>query len=389
MELGIDIADLNVVHMRNVPPNPANYAQRSGRAGRSGQAALIFTNCSFYSPHDTHYFNNAPDLVSGVVVPPKIDLKNQELLETHLNAIYLSVNKISELNQSILDLLIEDTHDNLPLKQNIQESLKLNNQSKKQIKTIFDKVVEDIKEKENLAWLTTDWICQMIDASPKNFNRAFDRWRRLYLSVQKQLIEANRMIESNLYAGNSDEMKQAKRNAAQAVRQRDLLTNKSVFGNLSEFYPYRYLAAEGYLPGYNFTRLPIRTFIPVGDSGEYISRSRFIALREFGPRNIIYHKGAKYQIEQLLIREAELNLKQARVSCNSGYILMDDEYHNEICPFSNVSLTGTQQEIYSNLLEMSETKTREIDRISCEEEERLSRGFDIKPILVCQAEEWI
>lgn len=49
MELGIDISNLSVVHMRNAPPNPANYAQRSGRAGRSGQAALVFTYCSSYA----------------------------------------------------------------------------------------------------------------------------------------------------------------------------------------------------------------------------------------------------------------------------------------------------------------------------------------------------
>jgi len=46
MELGVDISALNTVYLRNVPPTPANYAQRSGRAGRSGQAALVVVDAA-------------------------------------------------------------------------------------------------------------------------------------------------------------------------------------------------------------------------------------------------------------------------------------------------------------------------------------------------------
>ena len=114
MELGVDISALNAVYLRNVPPTPANYVQRAGRAGRSGQAALVVTYCAARSPHDQYFFRDPRAMVHGDVKPPLLDLANRELIESHLQAVWLACTGV-ELQGSIAELLQLD-RPGLPLR---------------------------------------------------------------------------------------------------------------------------------------------------------------------------------------------------------------------------------------------------------------------------------
>lgn len=90
-EMGVDVGTLETVFLRNMPPSPANYAQRAGRAGRSTQsAAFAITFCN-KSSHDYTYFNNPVSMIKGSIRPPKFNVNNDKIAIRHVYASALSM----------------------------------------------------------------------------------------------------------------------------------------------------------------------------------------------------------------------------------------------------------------------------------------------------------
>ncbi|MBV6447969.1 DEAD/DEAH box helicase [Nitrosomonas sp.] len=393
MELGVDISALNTVYLRNVPPTPANYAQRSGRAGRSGQQALVITYCASLSPHDQWFFHHANEMVHGIVRAPTLDLANRDLVESHLQAVWLANAHIA-LDVSIAPMLDLD-QPSKPLIKFYHDALNDPAATQRAQESAARVIAQLQQELASSDWFSADYVQKVIERAPQAFSDTLERWRALFDATRTQMNMADQIVKS--HTASHTERQNAQRRYGDAARQYAVLL-KEGNGQNNDFYSYRYLASQGFLPGYNFPRLPLMAWIPArggatangkDDEGSMVSRPRFLALSEFGPRSLIYHQGRMYRVVR-----AKLNVGSAdHISGNSQLATISSLVCSQ-CGYGHLGDAGgaqllvnrcencdallTEHDWVRELYRIETVETVAVERISINDEDRQRQGFELQ-----------
>lgn len=157
------------MYLRNVPPTPANYAQRSGRAGRSGQQALVITYCASLSPHDQWFFHHANEMVHGIVRAPTLDLANCDLVESICRRYGWQTPTLPSMSASpLLDLdqagkpLIKSYHDAL-------NDPAVTQRAKASAACVIAQLQNELADSD---WFSADYVQKVIERAPQAFSDA-------------------------------------------------------------------------------------------------------------------------------------------------------------------------------------------------------------------------
>jgi hypothetical protein len=323
-------------------------------------------------------------MVCGVVKSPSLDLSNQDLIDSHLRAIWLREYP-QELPKDIASILDLEQQPDFPVREEIMTALsdrRMIDRALPHAKAIFESI--RAAKSSDSDWMNDENYCQTImEQASELFDRSFDNWRELYRSTLRQMEESDCILHSPNTAKNETEI--ARQRYLDASRQKDLLTS-AINGENNDFYTYRYLASQGFIPGYNFPRLPLLAWIPGSgksqDDMRALNRPRFLALSEFGPMSLIYHRGEIYKVHRIKLRaqggqtgdKLPKDCMQVCPECGHSRVYTATDSTLNTCEVCGANYGSPLTDLY--LINAVETAPQE--HINIKDEERQRQGYELQ-----------
>lgn len=269
LEMGVNIGDLEAVAMRNIPPSPANYAQRSGRTGRVSRMGIT-AGFSRNTPHDGYFFDHPEEIIAGAIPPPKFNLRNLEAISRHIRSLLL---ELAELDfPSNLESYLTD-------KGNLVDGT---------ITEIVDKVKAVAGAAATTALKLWSDIDGVTEAYVKRITERFPQEIRDTLAERGQLLA--HAAEEVRKLGEIIKLSFKEEQAQTGFRQLAIRLRED---NKYAYLP-RVLAEAGLLPGYSFPGDP--GSVSLGYDPAPIFGGRLQAQREFAPGQIIYARGGRWRV---------------------------------------------------------------------------------------------
>lgn len=293
LEIGVSLDDLNAVILRNLPPGPANYAQRVGRAGRRSMVALAIGHAG-QGPHDTYFFERPAEMISGAVRAPAISLDNQPLLRRHVNSLILETLGIDLPGRWVPPLEAGEEFDEPTVADPdgvIRESTLKPFEDALSDPATRARVLEAVQN----AFTSPDdparpqdvvSLCEsQVERFPSELRAALNRWCHRY----KALLDELEGIRRTRGVRTQEEKAAEDRLEAELLR----MANPSS----PEQLPLGFLGIVGFLPRYGFTGDSVLLY--PSRSEEPITQSAQVAVTDFAPGNIVYARGRKLRIRRL------------------------------------------------------------------------------------------